>query len=140
MLAALLGGVAAALHKTGEAIEEAGQIMGAPQWLTGGLGGAFSALGRGCAGVGEGAGAAQGAVAGIGFGEGIGSRVADFFRGSQEPVQQEVTKCGRSAHFHAHGAPEVANDGHSCNMNDIRLPTLSGVTMPTQQTGFGQGF
>ena len=85
MLSAILGGLAAAMHKTGEAIEDAGQIMGAPQWLTGGLSGAFTALGRGADSMGEGVANSGGFSLGGSIGGGLGERFTGLFGGSDGP-------------------------------------------------------
>lgn len=138
MLTALLSSVAHVMHKTGEAIEDAGRIVGAPEWVVGGLSAGFSALGRGAEGLAN-AEVGGSIIAGTGVGLNMIERAKDFF-GPKAPEPAVAEKCGRSADFHMGRVQEgpLGKDGVSITeVGVMAAPPCPDFASMLKGTGLG---
>ena len=87
MLGAILQAIAGFANGAGKTIEEVGERIGAPQWITGGFSGICSAVGGASAAIDERLPTVSDARSWMG---GIGHSLSSMLSGSFEPRQPEI--------------------------------------------------
>ena len=127
MLGAIFGAIQAAASKAAEVTEEVGERMGVPRWITGGISGAFAA-------VGESAGAAKDMeLPSVGgplamMGDKITTALGGYTK--EESLPAPAVKLGRSAEIHNQVIETPKRDEFTVTMNDVNVQ----ADLPNQTT------